>query len=95
MRWDGDTTASHRMTVVGVVKDVRHYGVVDPMRPGLYLAASDVDTGQYRPAYGIAIRSTSAPATVAAAARAAVRQLDPELPLIELQRIAELGRPGT
>jgi predicted permease len=85
MMWNGDTATSRRMTVVGVVKDVRHYGLVDPMRPGLYLASSDVDTGQYRPAYGVAIRSSRAPATVAAAARAVVRQLDPELPLIELQ----------
>jgi putative ABC transport system permease protein len=82
---NGDTTTSHRMTVVGVVEDVRHYGLVDPMRPGLYLSSSDVDTSRYLPAYGIAVRSASAPAAVAAALRAVVRQLDPELPLIELQ----------
>jgi len=67
------------------VRDVRHYGLVNPMRPGLYLSSSDVDTSNFRPSYGIAIRSASAPAAVAAAARAVVRRLDPELPLIELQ----------
>ncbi len=85
MKWSGDTATSQVMTVVGVVRDVRHYGLVDPMRPGLYLSSSDVDTSNFRPSYGIAIRSASAPAAVAAAARAVVRRLDPELPLIELQ----------
>jgi len=85
MKWSGDTATSQVMTVVGVVRDVRHYGLVNPMRPGLYLSSSDVDTSNFRPSYGIAIRSASAPAAVTAAARAVVRRLDPELPLIELQ----------
>ena len=82
----GDTTSTRWMTVVGVVKDVRHYGLVQPMRPGYYLSTTEVDSTDAYPSFGIAIRSSSDQAAVAALARAAVRQLDPELPLIDLQR---------
>ena len=85
MIWNGDTTSTDWMTVVGIVKDVRHYGLVDPMRPGLYLSASDVDSATSRGTYGVAVRSTGDPAQVAAAVRGIVRELDPEVPLIQLQ----------
>ena len=85
MIWTGDTTSSGWMTVVGIVKDVRHYGLVRPVRPGLYLSTSEIDSTFSRPAFGVAIRSTGSAASVAAAARAAVRALDPELPLIDLR----------
>ena len=32
------------MTVIGVVKDARHYGLSEPMRPGLYLPLSILDS---------------------------------------------------
>ncbi len=85
MIWNGDTTSSGWMTVVGVVKDVRHYGLVQPMRPGFYMSTSEIDSTISRPAFGVAIRSTGDVAAVAAAARAVVRELDPELPLIDLR----------
>jgi predicted permease len=83
--FEGDTSTSGWMTVIGVVKDVRHYGLVEPMRPGLYRATTDIDTTSSYPAFGIAIRSTADQAAIAAAARAAVRRMDPELPLIDLR----------
>jgi predicted permease len=83
--WRGDTDSTDWMTVVGVVKDVRHYGLVDPMRPGLYLSAADIDSATSRPFYGVAVRSNGDQAAVAKAARTIVRSLDPELPLIDLR----------
>jgi len=80
-----DTTGLKWMTVVGVVRDVRHYGLVQPMRPGYYASTTDIDSTSSYPSFGIAVRSTSDAATVAAAARAAVRSLDPELPLFDLR----------
>jgi predicted permease len=80
-----DTTGIRWMTVVGVVRDVRHYGLVQPMRPGFYLSTTDIDSTDSFGSFGVAIRSTSDLATVAAAARATVRAMDPELPLIGLQ----------
>jgi len=82
--WNGDTASTHGMTVVGVVKDVRHYGLVEPMRPGLYLSSADVDTSTFL-SYGVAVRSPADPALVASSVRRVVRELDPELPLIQLQ----------
>jgi predicted permease len=85
MSFEGDTSSGRWMTVVGVVKDVRHYGLVRPMIGGFYLSTSEIDSATSRSQFGVAMRSTGDVAAVAAAARAAVRQLDPELPLIDLR----------
>jgi predicted permease len=83
--WAGDTTSLRWMTVVGVVRDVRHYGLATPMRPGIYISTTAADSGTSMPAFGVAVRSSADPASVAATARTIVRQLDPELPLFELR----------
>jgi ABC-type antimicrobial peptide transport system permease subunit len=85
MIWNGDTVSTDWLTVVGVVRDVRHYGLAKPMIGGLYRSAFEADTAQPRSSLGIAVRSTAGEAAVVAAARAIVRQLDPELPLIDVR----------
>jgi putative ABC transport system permease protein len=65
------------MTVIGVSKDVRHYGVDQPMRPGVYMPYLEVP--QTRMA--IVIRSTVPPSTLVSAVRAEIRRVDPELPM--------------
>jgi predicted permease len=85
MIWSGDTTSTDWLTVVGVVRDVRHYGLVKPMIGGLYRSAFETDTVQPLASLGIAVRSVSGEATVVGAARAIVKALDPELPLIEVR----------
>jgi len=85
MIWNGDTVSTDWLTVVGVVRDVRHYGLVRPMIGGLYRSAFEADTTQTFASLGIAIRSATGEAAVVAAARAIVRELDPELPLIDVR----------
>jgi putative ABC transport system permease protein len=85
MIWNGDTVSTDWMTVVGVVRDVRHYGLVKPMIGGLYKSAFEADTSQSLESLGIAVRSATGEAAVLAAARAIVRELDPELPLIDVR----------
>jgi len=85
MIWNGDTVSTDWMTVVGVVRDVRHYGLVKPMIGGLYRSAFEADTSQSLESLGIAVRSATGEAAVLAAARAIVRELDPELPLIDVR----------
>lgn len=80
-----DTAGLKWMTVVGVVKDVRHYGLVQPMRPGYYLSTAEIDSTSSYAGFGVAIRSVGDQASIAALVRAAVRAMDPELPLIDLQ----------
>ena len=83
--WNGDTVASRKMTIVGVVRDVKHYGLATPMRPGIYRSTATVDSADYRTSFGVAVRSLADPASVAATARTIVRQMDPELPLIDVR----------
>jgi putative ABC transport system permease protein len=85
IHWSGDTTTANWMTVVGVVRDVRHYGLDRPMIGGLYRSALEADTAQSLSSLGIAIRASASEAAVVAGTRAVVRQLDPELPLIDVQ----------
>jgi len=85
MIWNGDTVSTDWMTVVGVVRDVRHYGLVKPMIGGLYKSAFEADTTQELGSLGIAVRSATGEAAVVTAARAIVRELDPELPLIDVR----------
>jgi len=85
MIWNTDTVSTHWLTVVGVVRDVMHYGLAKPMIGGLYRSAFESDTTQPLGSLGIAVRSTAGEAAVVRAARAIVRQLDPELPLIEVR----------
>jgi predicted permease len=73
------------MRVVGYVEDVRHYGLERPMRPGLYLPLAQ------NPAHTltVAIRTIGDPSAFTSTARAAVRELDPELPLYRVRTMEE------
>jgi putative ABC transport system permease protein len=65
------------MTVVGVARDVKHYGVDEEMRPGVYQPWLQLP----RLSFEVAIRSSLDLESVIAAARDVTRELDPELPL--------------
>jgi predicted permease len=79
----GDTSRNW-MTVVGVVKDVRHYGLVEPMIPGIYVSITALDSTSDRRALGFAVRTNGDAGALLPAIRAAARQVDPELPLYEV-----------
>jgi predicted permease len=68
------------LTVVGVVRDVKHYGLHAEMRPGVYLPYR----GSVRREMTVALRARSDPEALAPLARAAVRELDPTLPIFQL-----------
>jgi predicted permease len=67
--------------IVGVVGDVKHYGLERPMRPGVYwpLAQSTPST------LAVAIKTDGEPDALAASARSAMRELDAELPLFDVR----------
>jgi predicted permease len=74
------------ITVVGVVGDVRHYGLDRPMRPGIYLPLPQVpmDTLFFT------IRTTGNPASLVSPARDVIRGLDPTLPLFRVRTMEEV-----
>ncbi len=73
------------MTVIGVVQDIKHYGLERPMRPGVYfpLPAQPVRT------LTVALHTPGDPSALASPARAVVAELDPELPLFQLTTMEE------
>jgi putative ABC transport system permease protein len=76
-----DTAARDWMTVVGVVKDVRHYGLTRPMRPGMYMSLTSIDSARHFDRFAVVAQTSGDAASLFPALRAAVHELDPELPL--------------
>ncbi|MBU6398674.1 MAG: ABC transporter permease [Verrucomicrobia bacterium] len=73
------------MTVVGVVHDVKHYGMDRPMIPGVYLPYAQMPLGQM----SVVVRAAGPPATILPAVRALLRQTDPELPVFGVATLQE------
>jgi predicted permease len=73
------------MTVVGVVEDVKHYGLEEPMRPGVYLPLTAAPSATMT----VAIRTKADPQAFTATARAAVRELDPALALYRIRTMEQ------
>jgi putative ABC transport system permease protein len=77
------------MTVIGIVRDIRDQGLDTPPRPTYYLAHSQMPVtvqGSYR-AMTVLLRVERAPESMIPALRAAVRELDPALPLFDVQTV--------
>ncbi len=71
--------------IVGVVDDVRQFGLDRPSAPEMYLPYDQTPVGPMT----VVARTTASPDVVFTAARAAVRELDPDLPLFELSTLQE------
>jgi len=76
------------ITVVGVVADVKHYGLEKPMRPGVYFPAPQ----DPRSSMMIAVRTAGDPAAMTPAVRDVLRQMDPEIPLFRVRTMEDLIR---
>jgi putative ABC transport system permease protein len=76
------------MTVVGMVADVKHYGLERPMRPGVYLPLAQNPA----PVLSVALRTTGDPVAFTNSARSIVTALDPELPLYRVRTMEEALR---
>jgi putative ABC transport system permease protein len=74
------------ISVVGVVSHVKNYGVDQPSRVETYIPyAQNPSDGAV-----IVLRSTADPATLAAGVRDALRSLDPDVPLFNVQTLEEV-----
>jgi putative ABC transport system permease protein len=74
--------------ILGVVGDVKHYGLERPMRPGLYFPI----TVQPADSLTVALKTAGDPASLVAGARAAVRELDPDLAVFQVRTMEQALR---
>ncbi len=73
------------MTVVGVVRDVQHYGADQPMIPGVYLPyAQDPQGGM-----SMLVRSAASPGALVSNIRTLVRERDPDLAVFGVNTMKE------
>jgi predicted permease len=70
-------------TVVGVTHDIKHYGLELPVRPGVYIPVPILS------GMTVALRTAGDPAAVGPAARAALREIDPEVPAFDMRTMDE------
>jgi predicted permease len=73
------------LSVVGVTRDVKHYGLEQPVRPGVYLP----EPLNPRATSTVVLKTIGDPATIAAAATAAMRDVDPEIPAYDMRTMDE------
>jgi putative ABC transport system permease protein len=81
LRIRGGSIRGNWLTVIGVVGDVRHTGLTDAVGPEIYTPASQTSI----PAMMIAVRAAADPASLAPALRDAIRSVDPNVPVADVQ----------
>jgi predicted permease len=65
------------LTVIGVARDVKHYGLDQPVIPGVYLPFAQDPQAHM----SLVVRSSVAPTSLVPSIQALVRERDPELPV--------------
>ncbi len=73
------------LTVVGVTRDVKHYGVDEEMRPGVYQPLVQSP----RSGFAVALRTRGETGTIVSAVRAMTARVDVELPVYNVQTMTE------
>ena len=78
-------------TVVGIVGDVRHRGLTAAPRPEMYLPYDQFPAGTGTPqrTMRLVLRTAGDPAALAGPVRAALAELDPAVPLVEVQTMEQ------
>ena len=74
------------MTIIGVARDVKHYGVDEDMRPGVYQPLSQLPLSSLN----MGVRTVGDPLELLGAIRSVTRETDPELPLYEVSTMREM-----
>jgi predicted permease len=87
IKFGGPDSTAPWMTIVGVAGEVKHNGLDQNIRPGFYLPYAQ----HARASLTMTARTSVAdPASVAAALRRAVHELDPDLPVTQLRTMPEV-----
>jgi putative ABC transport system permease protein len=93
--WPGESVVGRRIRlddqewreVVGVVRDVRHWGLDHPVNPELYLPLSQMPWS----ALVFALRTRGAPESLAGPLREHLKAVDPDLPLSNVRTMEEVA----
>jgi predicted permease len=76
--------------IVGIVRDSRHESPVEKPQPFAYLAVTQlIGKDHNQCAYWLEVRSTGDPAKITGEVRAALAEIDPNLPVLKTQTINE------
>lgn len=79
------STNSPWLTVVGVMKDEKHYGFDQPMRPGVFLPYHFSPSRRMT----VVVRTFSDPTSLISAVRGLMQKADPELPIFRITTMSE------
>jgi predicted permease len=87
IRMGSDRAERPWMTVVGIVRNVRHNGVTAPIKEKFYVphAQFPLETGFAPRNMNLVVRSSADPVSLTGSIRAAVRRLDPNLPIANVR----------
>ena len=81
------------VTIVGVVRDLRHESLTEPPRPEMYIPHAQFrgwDSGAPVRAMTLAIGNGANPVALAPAIREELRRMDPELPVADVRSMEEV-----
>jgi predicted permease len=79
-RYGGSAENNAQTEIVGVVRDAKYASVRDPAPPTLYIPYTQTRAGGVM----VAVRTAALPATVTNSVREAVKQIDPNLPIMDV-----------
>jgi putative ABC transport system permease protein len=82
--------ADHWLDIVGVVNDVRTFGLREEIRPMAYLPLGTPVTSVTLDTMNLIIRTAAAPASLAPALRPALERVDASLPLTRIRTMDEI-----
>jgi len=80
----GPASSAPWMTVVGVARDVKHYGLDQPMIPGVYIPYAQ----DRQSLMAVVVRTAIDPLDLVSGVREIVRRSDPDLPIFDVQSMA-------
>ena len=94
--WPGESALGKRVTfsgtpewreIIGVVRDVRHWGLDQPVNPELYLPQAQFPSSFLT----FTLATTADPAALASAVRDELRAIDPDLPLSSVRTMRQVA----
>ncbi|MEP6833050.1 MAG: ABC transporter permease [Gemmatimonas sp.] len=85
-----DNTADNWITVVGVVRDVRHGGLLEPIIPDFYMSTTALDSTDEFSSVGVAVHTRASADELLPVLRRVAREIIPDIPLFEVRTMRDV-----